>query len=83
MKGESKAVRMAKTLARGGIGTFEPAIQPDFRFSPLNAFLLVGLFVIGLFVHLSRYEYRVEAVLPALGSGLGLALLLGLFQAWQ
>ena len=45
----------------------------DFRFGPLNVFLLVVLFVAGLIVHLNSYEVTVDAVLFAICSAIARA----------
>lgn len=54
----------------------------DFRFGPLNVFLLVVIFVAGLVVHLNVHEVSVEAVTYALGSAVFLALLLHAAPFW-
>ena len=47
---------------------FATTLRADFRFSPLNALLLVAIFVAGLFVHLAIYSFTVQAVTLFLGS---------------
>ncbi len=59
------------------------SLRADYRFAPLNAFLLIAVFVAGLVVHLSLYTFSAEVVLLFLGSGLVLAVLLRLWQVWQ
>ncbi len=59
------------------------SLRADYRFAPLNAFLLIAVFVVGLVVHLSLYTFSAEVVLLFLGSGLVLAVLLRLWQVWQ
>ena len=68
-----------------GLGAFErfaASAGADFRFAPLNALLLVGIFVLGLVVHQSIYGFDVMAVGLALGSALALAVLLRIAQVW-
>ena len=64
--------------AVGGKGLFSVSLEhfatgsrADFRFSPLNAFLLVGIVVIGLGIHLEVHSFSIEAV------GLGALILTG------
>ena len=62
---------------------FATSNRADFRFAPLNAFLLVIIFVVGLVVHLSAHEFDVHAVYLTLGSALVLALLFRMTQVWE
>jgi hypothetical protein len=62
---------------------FATGLRADFRFAPVNALLLVGIFVAGLIVHLSLYPFSVIAVELALGSALALAILLRITQVWE
>jgi regulator of protease activity HflC (stomatin/prohibitin superfamily) len=62
---------------------FATTMRADFRFAPLNALLLVAILVAGLVVHLNVHEFRMEAVLLALGSALGLVIVLRTFQMWE
>lgn len=55
----------------------------DFRFGPLNVFLLVVLFVAGLIVHLNVYEVTVDAVLFAICSAIALSIILSVFPFWE
>jgi regulator of protease activity HflC (stomatin/prohibitin superfamily) len=57
--------------------------RKDFRFAPPNALILVGLFIIGLAIHLNLYPFTIQAVYLALGSALGLALLYRCYQVWE
>jgi regulator of protease activity HflC (stomatin/prohibitin superfamily) len=75
--------------ARGGslfpvsFERFATSSRADFRFSPLNALLLVAFLVAGLAVHLNRHEFTIEAVTFSLGSALVLAVLLRWAQVWE
>jgi regulator of protease activity HflC (stomatin/prohibitin superfamily) len=62
---------------------FATTLRADFRFAPVNALLMVAIFVAGLVVHLNVHPFSVEAVLLALGSALGLAVMLRTFQMWE
>ena len=76
---------MTRKLASPGFGVLErfaASASADFRFAPLNALLLVGIFVLGLVVHQSIYTFDVMAVTLALGSALALAVLLRVAQVW-
>jgi len=59
------------------------SLRADFRFAPLNALLLIALFVAGLTVHLSLYDFSPRAVVLFLGSALVLAVLLRVAQVWE
>jgi len=62
---------------------FSASSRADFRFSPLNALLLVAISVAGLAVHLRVHEFSVDAVGAALGAALGLSLFLRWTQVWE
>jgi len=58
-------------------------MRGDFRFAPLNALILVAIFVLGLVVHLAVHSFTVAAVVLCLVSALVLAVLLRLRQVWE
>ena len=58
-------------------------MRADFRFAPLNALLLIGIFVAGLFVYLRLYSFSPQAVLLFMGSGLALAVAVRISQVWE
>ena len=62
---------------------FGTALRADFRFAPLNALLLIAIFVAGLVIHLYMYAFSTKAVLLFIGSGLALAVILRLSQVWE
>ncbi len=62
---------------------FATSLRADFRIAPLNIFVLVAIFVIGLVVHLSLYSFNPNAVLLFIGSALSLAVILRLTQVWE
>jgi regulator of protease activity HflC (stomatin/prohibitin superfamily) len=62
---------------------FATSLRADFRFAPLNALLLIAIFVAGLVIHLYMYAFSAKAVLLFIGSGLGLAIILRLSQVWE
>ena len=62
---------------------FSTTLRADFRFSPLNALMLVAIYVAGLIVHLNLHPFSVTAVGLALGSALILSLLFRLTQVWE
>ena len=79
---------MTKPMSRRGSAglsfeRFATTLRADFRFAPLNVLLLVAIFVAGLIVHLNIHPFSVRAVEVALGSAVGLALLLRLTQVWE
>jgi regulator of protease activity HflC (stomatin/prohibitin superfamily) len=73
------------TRARPGLSLerFATTARADLRFAPLNVFLLVAVFAIGLVVHLARHSFSVTAVSLALGSALVLAVCIRLTQVWE
>jgi len=62
---------------------FSTTLRADFRFAPLNALVLIAVFVCGLIVHLSRYPFSPTAVLLFIGSALSLAVIFRLTQVWE
>jgi regulator of protease activity HflC (stomatin/prohibitin superfamily) len=72
-----------QTLAELSLERFATTSRADFRFAPLNTLLLVTIYVAGLVVHLNVHEFTVQGVALALGSALGLAVLLRLTQVWE
>jgi regulator of protease activity HflC (stomatin/prohibitin superfamily) len=66
-----------------GLERFATSLRADFRFAPINALLLVAIFVAGLVVHLNRHSFSVEAVVIALASALILCQALRLAQVWE
>lgn len=52
--------------------------RTDFRFTPINVLILVGVLVAGLIVHLNLHEFTTEAVLVSLITALVLTALLSL-----
>ncbi|MGD8699482.1 MAG: slipin family protein [Gemmatimonadales bacterium] len=62
---------------------FATSLRADFRFAPINALLLVAIYVAGLIVHLALHPFSVIAVELALGSALLLAILIRLTQVWE
>jgi regulator of protease activity HflC (stomatin/prohibitin superfamily) len=59
------------------------ALRADFRFAPLNALFLIGIFVAGLVLHLSTYPFSTDAVLLFMVSALVLAVILRMAQVWE
>jgi regulator of protease activity HflC (stomatin/prohibitin superfamily) len=59
------------------------SLRADFRFAPLNALFLIGIFVAGLVLHLNAYPFNTDAVLLFMLSALGLAVVLRMAQVWE
>jgi hypothetical protein len=78
-----KKKEVIKQLLGISLERFATTARADFRFAPLNALLLVGIFVIGLAVHLTLHPFSVEAVALSLGSALVLAILIRACQVWE
>lgn len=83
MSPSSKASELQKAIVSLSLEKFATTLRADFRFAPLNTLLLVGMFVIGLFVHIARYEFTWQAVVLSLGSALILSVLLRVSQVWE
>ena len=83
MSRESKASGFEKVLSGLSLESFATSLRADFRFAPLNALILVAIFVIGLVFHLTQYPFTVDAVLIALGFSLGLAFIFKVCQIWE
>ncbi len=64
-------------------GKLLSSIHADFRFAPLNALVLIGIFVAGLVVHLGTYSFSTTAVQLFMGSALVLAVILRIAQVWE
>ncbi len=81
----SRLKRISESRSLPGISfeRFAMGLRADFRFAPVNALLLVAIYVAGLIVHLSLYPFSVIAVELALGSAVVLAILLRLTQVWE
>jgi regulator of protease activity HflC (stomatin/prohibitin superfamily) len=79
----TKKADLGKSLLGLSLERFATTMRADFRFAPLNALLIVGIFVLGLVIHLTQHPLRVEAVVIALGSALCLALLIRMTQVWE
>jgi hypothetical protein len=64
---------------------FATTLRADFRFAPLNALVLVGIFVAGLAVHISMGfpGSTTTAVSLYLGTALILALKIRFTQIWE
>ncbi len=72
-----------KPGAHGCLEQFAVSLRADFRFAPLNALLLVVIFVVGLVVHLGLYAFSARAVLLFVGSALLLTVVLRMAQVWE
>jgi len=83
MKKASQTSGLERTLTLLSLDKFATSLRADFRFAPLNAFLMVAIFVVGLVIHLARYPFSVEAVVIALGTALGLAVVFRISQVWE
>ncbi|MFH1921946.1 MAG: slipin family protein [Planctomycetota bacterium] len=83
MSPSSKASELQKAIVSLSLEKFATTLRADFRFAPLNTLLLVGIFVIGLFVHIACYEFTWQAVVLSLGSALVLSVLLKVGQVWE
>jgi regulator of protease activity HflC (stomatin/prohibitin superfamily) len=83
MSRQTSSAGLGKILHEIVLEKFATTMRADFRFAPLNVLLLVGIFVIGLVVHMSQHSFNMHAVLLYLGSALCLAWLFRLTQVWE
>ena len=81
MKTPTKTRR--KPSRKFSLEEFATTGRADFRFSPLNGFILVVIFLIGLVVHINLFGFSLPAVLLCMGSAVGLAVLFRLAQVWE
>ncbi len=88
-----KPSERVKSAFEMSLEKFATTLRADFRFAPLNAFILVGIFVIGLAVHLGielsgstsvvAPDSTTGAVSLYLGTALILALKIRFAQVWE
>ncbi|MFQ5473851.1 MAG: slipin family protein [Dehalococcoidia bacterium] len=83
MRRTARHTDTVKSLLWLSFEKFAASSRADFRFAPLNVLLLVGLFVIGLAVHLGVHGFSIEAVYLSLGAALALAVLIRVGQVWE
>jgi regulator of protease activity HflC (stomatin/prohibitin superfamily) len=83
MKHSTRSGGTGKALLEISLEKFATSSRADYRFAPLNALLLVMIFVAGLVVHLLRHPFSFEAVVLALGSALGLVIVMRVSQIWE
>jgi hypothetical protein len=83
MSRASKPKDPGKGKSGFSLEAFATSMRADFRFAPLNVLILVGVFIIGLVIHLGLYGYSVNAVRLALGTALVLGVLIRLSQVWE
>ncbi len=74
---------LGKALWALSLERFATTARADLRFAPLNVFLLVAIFALGLAVHLTLSPFTVDAVALCLGSALVLALCIRTAQVWE
>jgi hypothetical protein len=64
----SRSRELARNLVGLSLEKFATTSRADFRFAPLNALLMVGIFILGLVVHLARHPFSEKAVARATAS---------------
>jgi regulator of protease activity HflC (stomatin/prohibitin superfamily) len=79
----TKTPGLGKILQDMSLEKFATTLRADFRFAPLNVLLLVGVFVLGLAVHLNRHAFDLEIVLVFMVSALCLSWMLRFTQVWE
>ncbi len=62
---------------------FATTLRADFRFAPLNVMILIGIFLVGLIIHLNTFGFSTLAVGFTLGSAVFFALSLRFLQVWE
>ena len=72
-----------KSLLGLSLERFATTARADLRFAPLNVFLLVAIFALGLAVHLTLHQFSARAVVLCLGSALVLAICIRVTQVWE
>lgn len=81
----SKSSDRAKSALEFSLEKFATSLRADFRFAPLNALVLIAIFVVGLAVHLTmgHANSTIVAVSLYLGTALVLALKFRFAQIWE
>ncbi len=77
---------MSKSLGSfklGALERFATSFHADFRFGPLNIMILVVLCLLGLMIHLSVFQFRLQVVITMVGIALILSVLFRLSQIWE
>jgi len=78
---------MSKTTSNSfglaALDRFSASFHADYRYGPLNIFLLLLISLAALGVHFTLHPFRIEVVYGMLGTALGLAILLRLGQIWE
>jgi regulator of protease activity HflC (stomatin/prohibitin superfamily) len=83
MRQSNRSGSAAKALLDLSLEKFATSSRADFRFAPLNALLLVAIYVAGLVLHLLRHPFTFDAVAFSLGSALVLVLIMRVTQVWE
>ncbi len=78
-----KKAQLRDASSHSLLDRFATTLRADFRFAPLNALVLLLLFVAGLVAHLAVHGFSVQAVLLAIGSALALAVMFRVSQVWE
>jgi len=81
----SKSSGGVKSIFELSLEKFATTLRADFRFAPLNALILVGIFVTGLAVQLTAGSSGTTTVIVALylGTALVLAIKIRFAQVWE
>jgi len=83
MNQSHKTDQIANPLKGFSPERFATTLRADFRFAPINVMILVVIFVVGLAVHLSFYDFSLEAVAICMGAAIVFPALLRVFQVWE
>ena len=70
-------------LPKLSLDGFSSTARADYRFSPFNALLLVGLMLAGLVIHVLHYQFDIVAVVYVTAAALVLAGMFRLAQVWE
>ena len=74
---------MSADLPKVSLERFSMTARADYRFAPFNALFLVTFMLIGLVVHVVRYEFSIAAVVFAIVAALVLAATFRFSQIWE
>jgi regulator of protease activity HflC (stomatin/prohibitin superfamily) len=75
--------KQSMSFGLGSLEHFATSFRADFRFGPLNILVLVLVCLGGLFIHLSVYAFKLEAVITIVGAAVLLSALFRVTQIWE
>lgn len=75
--------RAIPELPRISLERFSATVRADYRFAPFNAAILIGVMLLGLVLHVVRYDFSVIAVVYTVAAALVLSVIFRAVQVWE